>query len=159
RTRFTAQRLLLERADAATAVPALTSLAANGQPEHARILALWTLQQLGALKPEMLQAALVDAAAGIQKTALLIVEEQGAKSSADVAALLKSEDPRMRLLALRAMASSPLTPASAAQLLAILPKLEDDYSRSAATAAASENAEPVLLAAMAAKEAPSNALL
>ncbi|MGV3533976.1 MAG: PVC-type heme-binding CxxCH protein, partial [Chthoniobacteraceae bacterium] len=159
RTRFTAQRLLLERVDAATAVPALTALAASGQPEASRILALWTLQQLGALKPEMLQAALKDTAAGIQKTALQIVEAQGAKSSVDVAALLKSEDPRVRLLALRAMASSPLTPESAAQLLAILPALEDDYSRSAATAAASANAEPVLLAALAANTAPSNALL
>ena len=106
RMRFTAQRLLLERNDAATAVPALTALASSSQPEAARILALWTLQQLRALDAAVLQAALADEQPGIQKTALLIVEALGSANTADMSPLLDSEDARVRLLALRAMASS-----------------------------------------------------
>ena len=151
-----AQQLLLERGEI---TPELSALAQSSPFAPARILALWTLEQVGKLEPKVLQAALGDKDPSIRKAALLIVEALGAKNGTDVSALLSDDDTRVRLLALRAMASSPLSTESAAKLLAILPQLDDDYSRSAATAAASSNAEPVLLAALIAKEAPSNALL
>lgn len=159
RTRFLAQRLLLERTDAATAVPALKTLAETAVSAPARILALWSLQRLGQLQPATLQTALAGSDQGIKKAALLIVEAQGTQSTADVAPSLSNSDPRVRLLALRAMASSPLSNESASKLLAILPNLEDDWSRSAAAAAASSNAGPVLRAALANDAAPANALL
>jgi hypothetical protein len=157
--RFTAHRLLMDRADAASVVPQLTTMAEGEKFAPARILALWALERLGKLTPPTLQTALKSDDTDVRKSALLIVESLGGKNTVDVAALLNDSDPRVRLLALRAMASSPLTPESATALLAILPKLDDDWSRSAATAAASSSAGPVLVAAFGVKSAPSDALL
>ena len=158
-TRFTAHRLLMDRADAADAVPQLTAMA-EGEPfAPARILALWALERLGKLTPQTLLGALQSENAGVRKSALLVVEALGEKNTVDVAPLLNDGDARVRLLALRAMASSPLTTDSATALLAVLPKLGDDWSRSAAAAAASSNAGPVLVAALASQDTPSNALL
>jgi hypothetical protein len=157
--RFNAQRLLMDREDAAGALPELKTMAVGEKFAPARILALWSLERLGKLEPQILQTALKAEDADIRKSALLIVEELGAKNTTDISALLNDAEPRVRLLALRAMASSPLSTETAAALLAVLPKLGDDWSRSAATAAASSNAGPMLLAALASHEAPSNTLL
>jgi len=158
-TRFTAHRLLMDRTDAASVTPQLTAMAESEKFAPARILALWALERLNKLAPQTLQTALQSDDANVRKSALLVVEALGDKSTVDVTALLNDTDARVRLLALRAMSSSPLTPESAASLLATLPKLNDDWSRSAATAAASSNAGPVLEAALALKAGPSDALL
>ncbi|MES2706750.1 MAG: PVC-type heme-binding CxxCH protein [Verrucomicrobiota bacterium] len=178
RTRFLAQQLLLEKpaAEAARAVPALKALAeaeaesagkstageASVLPSvsvSARILALWSLQRLGALEPEALKSALRSTDSGVRKNGLLITEAEGLKSTTDVSFLLKDSDARVRLLALRAMSSTPLTAEASSRLLAVLPDLKDDWSRSAAAAAASSNAAPVLLAALSGGEPPGGALL
>lgn len=157
--RFTAHRMLLERADAASAVPQLVKMANEEKSPPARILALWALGRLDKLPPQTLEAALKDSDTGVKKAALLVIESLGDKNRVDIKASIQDPDPRVRLTALRAMASSPVSTESAAALLAILPKLEDDWSRSAATAAASSNPGPVLEAALASTDAPSNGLL
>ncbi len=158
-TRFTAHRSLMSRPDAATAVPALKTMADSEKFGPARILALWALERLGRLEPETLQAALKSGDAGVRKSALLVAEAMGEKNSVEIAGLLNDTDARVRLTALRAMASSPITPAGAESLLAILPKLNDDWSRSAAAAAASSNAGAVLEAALSSRLESSPALL
>lgn len=152
--RFTAHRLLMEHAEAASAVPALTAMATGERFAPARILALWALARLEKLEPQALQAALKSDDAGVRKSALLISEALGEKNEVDVAALLNDSDPRVRLLALRALAAVPLDKSGAAALLAVLPKLQDEWSRSAAVAAASSNAGPVLEAMLAATSKP-----
>ena len=66
--RETAQRVLVDRKDAAT-IPFLAKLAANGQPV-ARIHAIWTLEGMGALKAEHLIDLLKDKDAKVQASAL-----------------------------------------------------------------------------------------
>lgn len=58
--RDTAQRLLILRADR-TVVPALTSMLRSHPSQLARIHALWTLEGLAALTPEIARAAMKDA--------------------------------------------------------------------------------------------------
>jgi putative membrane-bound dehydrogenase-like protein len=157
--RFTAHRLLLDRSDAAAVIPQLTTMAEGEKFAPARILALWALERLGKLEPQTLRAALKSDDIEVRKAAALVVEALGDRNTVDIAPLLNDSDVRVRLLALRALASSPLTADSATMLLAVLPKLEDDWSRSAAIAAASSNAGPVLEAAVASREKPSNSLL
>jgi len=157
--RFNAQRLLMERKDAAKVVPALVSLAESNQATEARSLALWSLQRLNKLPAATLQKALESKDVNMRRCALLVVEALGEKNTADVSPLLNDTDVRTRLFALRAMASSPINPKAANELLAILPKLEDDWSRSAATAAASSNAESILLATIENPQTPGEALL
>jgi putative membrane-bound dehydrogenase-like protein len=157
--RFTAHRLLMGHSGANAALPGLQAMAAGEPFAPARILALWALERLGQLNADTLQGALASTDASVRKAALLAVESLGAKNTANVAPLLKDAEPRVRLTALRAMASSPLSPDSAKALLLALPGFEDAWSRSAAIAAAASNAGPVLQAALASTEPPSNALL
>ena len=159
-TRFTAHRLFMDRMDKATALPALMSMAEGDAFTPGRILALWALQRMDKLTSATLQKAFQSSDANLRKAALLVAEAAGPMANAsDVAALLKDPDARVRLTALRAMTSARMTPDTAIALLAILPGLEDDWSKSAAVAAASSNAGPMLEAALAMNEAPSNALL
>jgi mono/diheme cytochrome c family protein/glucose/arabinose dehydrogenase len=70
--RDTAQRLLVERKDA-TIVPALNALASNGST-LARIHALWTLEGMGALTPDVLGKAFADANAKVRTTAVRLAD-------------------------------------------------------------------------------------
>ncbi len=159
-TRFNAHRLFMDRSDAVSALPALTEKAEGDAFGPGRILALWALQRLDKLTPATLGQALKSGDASLRKAALLVAEAAGSKApAAAVAGLLKDPDARVRLTALRAMASVPLSTESAAALLAVLPGLEDDWSKSAAVAAASSSPGPVLEAALVVKGPPSNALL
>ncbi len=157
--RFNAHRLLMDRVDAASVVPALSAMAMNEQFSPARILALWALERLGKLEPQTLQTALTNEDVGVRKSALLIAEALGEKNKVDVTPLLNDRDARVRLLALRALGAVPLDKSSAAALLAVLPKLNDDWSRSAAVAASASNAGPMLEAALVATGKPSQSAL
>ncbi len=68
-TRDTAQRLLVERNDTAVA-PALHTIAQKGKSPSARIHALWTLEGMGALSPEVISAALKDRDANVRSMAV-----------------------------------------------------------------------------------------
>ena len=157
--RFNAHRLLMSHPEAKTALANLQTMAASETFAPARILAVWALLRLEQLNADTLQSALASPDTSVRKAALLAVESLGARNTAQIAPLLKDADPRVRLTTLRAMASSPLSPESAKALLSALPGFEDAWSRTAAIAAAASNAGPVLQAALASTEAPSNALL
>lgn len=68
-TRDTAQRLLVERNDA-SAAPSLHAVAQKGKSPLARMHALWTLEGMGALSPEVISAALKDKDANVRSTAV-----------------------------------------------------------------------------------------
>ena len=146
--RLNAHRLLMERSDAASAVPALTAMAAGEKFAPARILALWALERFGKLEAQTLQTALTSDDVSVRKSALLVAEALGEKNKANVVALLNDDDARVRLLALRALSAVTIDQSGATALLATLPKLNDDWSRSAALAAASRNPVPIILAAL-----------
>jgi mono/diheme cytochrome c family protein len=68
-TRDTAQRLLVERKDVSV-VPALTVMAQKGKSSLARIHALWTLEGMGALSPDVVGTSLKDKDANVRATAV-----------------------------------------------------------------------------------------
>jgi mono/diheme cytochrome c family protein/glucose/arabinose dehydrogenase len=70
--RDTAQRVLVERKDASV-TPALTALVANG-PSIAKIHAIWTLEGMGALTPDVLGKAFVDSDAKVRATAVRLAD-------------------------------------------------------------------------------------
>jgi putative membrane-bound dehydrogenase-like protein len=97
--RDTAQQLIVQRADTA-AVPALEQLFATSQRDVARLHAICALDGLGAIKPELLEKALSDPAAGIRRNAVRISEPMLQKSSQLgelVAKLASDPDPQVRL--------------------------------------------------------------
>lgn len=72
--RDTAQRVLIERGDAA-AVPPLKQLATAGATPQARVQALWTLEGLGALSPEVVTAALGDREPKVRTAAVRVADK------------------------------------------------------------------------------------
>ncbi|MBI3416253.1 MAG: dehydrogenase [Verrucomicrobia bacterium] len=71
--RDTAQRLLIERADAKV-VPDLKELVASGKEALARLHALWTLDGLGRLDARTLEGALDDTSPKVQAAAIRLAE-------------------------------------------------------------------------------------
>src|SRR5207248_2831562 len=71
--RLTAQRLLVQRQDKSVA-PALKELARAKKSERGRAHALWTLNGLGLLNDELVEAALKDESAGVREQALRLAE-------------------------------------------------------------------------------------
>lgn len=132
------------------------------KPAESRVAALWILGQRDA---EVLMAqwtpALDDANPIVRRNALLLAElphyaiEKSAETSRSFVVhedrfrkLLADPDAPVRLAALRALAVSPLSPVSAQALIAAWPKFDDDFQRSAAVGAASQNPALVLTAAL-----------
>ncbi len=71
--RDTAQRVLVERKDAAVA-PAIAKIATNGATPLAKIHALWTLEGMAALTPDVITACLKDKDAKVRATAVRIAD-------------------------------------------------------------------------------------
>ena len=71
--RDTAQRMLVERKDKA-AIPSLIKTVRSSQSPLARLHALWTLEGLEALEPELIVAALTDPEPGVRENAVRLSE-------------------------------------------------------------------------------------
>ena len=71
--RDTAQRVLVEKKDA-TVAPAILNLAMTGKNPLAKIHALWTLEGMGALTPEVITACLEDKNAKVRATAVRVAD-------------------------------------------------------------------------------------
>ena len=139
--RNNALRLLMEHTTP-DVIPALAPVAAVGEKfAPARILALWGLERQNALKPEVLRTALTDGDPAVRKSAALIAEASGNADAiqADLAAGLNDPDARVRIDMLRGLAATNLNAQSAKALALAFPKLGDEWSKSAAVAAATRN--------------------
>ncbi len=132
--RMTAQRLLVERADAAVA-PALSALLHTNRFVHARLHALWTLHQMNMLSESNLLAGLKDEHPSVLDNALRVVSElREAPSSNVVAAVvkqLKGATERTRLMALFALDSFPPPAEAVSAVHKLLPDLKDGWAKSA----------------------------
>jgi mono/diheme cytochrome c family protein/glucose/arabinose dehydrogenase len=134
--RDTAQRLLVERADAA-AVPKLRALATGGPQPLGRMHALWTLDGLGDRDPATLGAALGDQDGRVRAAALRIAEAlftvpAGAPLLAKACALAKDPEPRVRLQAAMGLGLSSDPKARAALQALLLADGGSAYVRDAA---------------------------
>ncbi|HXG47405.1 MAG TPA: PVC-type heme-binding CxxCH protein, partial [Methylomirabilota bacterium] len=144
--RMNAHRLITElavparRQQASAALRALVSNAAK--PAYARVLALWTLELLGAITPEeapLVAAAATDADPAVSRNALKVAARHGAgKPVVDDATLLKalkSPHAQVRLQALLA-AGTAASPEVFQAAVDLYPDLDDAWSRSALLATA-----------------------
>jgi len=71
--RMNAQRLLVDRADKA-AVPALAQMVQHSASAYGRLHALWALEGMGALTPDLILQSLKDAVAGVRENAIKLAE-------------------------------------------------------------------------------------
>jgi hypothetical protein len=114
--RDTAQRVLVERGDASV-VPEVKKLAAAGPTPQTRVQALWTLEGLNALTPEVIAAGLHDKNEKVRAAAVRVADP--ATSLAELAKLANDPNSEVRLhLAFKL--SGQTDPAAAKALLTLL---------------------------------------
>lgn len=97
--RQTAQRLLVERGDQ-TVRPLLLALAREGTSPQARLHAMYTLDGLGVLEPQLVEHALADPHFAVRAHALVLSErwlDQRPTLADKALALLDDPEPRVRL--------------------------------------------------------------
>ncbi len=136
--RETAARLLYRRQDP-SAAPALERLAADAEAPAVRTAALWALDGLRALRPELVARALRDAAPEVR--------EQGVLLAKDLPALLPLvDDPAPRVRFLLATALGAFADARATEALARLAARDgaDPWARAALLSSATGRAVPLL---------------
>ncbi len=91
--RDTAQRVLVERGDKAV-VPAIAKLASESRDSLARLHALWTLEGLGALTPEIVKARLADNDVKVRAAAVRLAD---IALTPELIQLVVKADPELRL--------------------------------------------------------------
>lgn len=143
--RETANRLLSEGAGRPM-VAALETKARNARTAYGRMQALWVLNNLNALKPTVLVAAISDSDPVVRKNAFHIAAEQSSPNRPlpldSLRAGLNDSEPRVRLFALTAATSVPPSRELAAVIVEAWPSLQDPYLETAALAVTA--ADPLL---------------
>ena len=118
--RMQAQRLLLDRADRLM-IPSLVNLVQTSGSPYARLHALWTLEGMKALKPDVIKRALRDSAAGVRKNAIELSEAHIHKRDIIESLLELQDDPdakvRFQLLCTLGSSNSPKSLAAIQKLL------------------------------------------
>ena len=125
--RHTAQRLLVERGDR-SAVPALETVACEAATPQARLHAIYTLDGLNALKPELVERALGDRHFAVRMHALVLAErwlDGRPQTARRVLAMTADEHPRVRLQL--AFTLGELAGEGAAEALAELAARDGDH--------------------------------
>ena len=96
--RMNAQRLLVDRANKKV-VPAIVQMARNTTSPMGRLHAIWTLEGMGELKPDLIEHSLLDHEAGIRENAIRLAELHLTTAPALANALLSLQgdaDPKVR---------------------------------------------------------------
>ncbi len=140
--RATANRLLNE-AQPAAAVPALTAAMKTSASKYGRIQALHALNNLGQLDDKLMVAGLTDKDPAVRKNAARLSGERTAVSpevQRSIEAMLHETDGRARINAVMALGSFPATAESSAALVALWPSAAaDKFMQSAIIGTASQN--------------------
>ncbi len=146
--RETAQRLLVERRDR-RAVPLLKRIAQEGQPDAARIHALWTLDGLGGLEPADVTAALADPHAAVRENAVRLAEPRLLVPSGLLSRVLRlADDPDDRVRLRVALALGETDDATALTALASIARRDgaQTWMRAAILSSVRERANEFLRA-------------
>jgi putative membrane-bound dehydrogenase-like protein len=151
--RTTAQRLILERPDAAD-IGAIVGVARRSLHAAARLQALWTLEALGQLDDGLVASALRDESPGVRENALRMAERRFATSrdlTSIALALVNDPDSGVRYQLAFSLGEVPL-PARLEALAALARKGADDPYIRAAVLSSSGDAPLALYRAAAASE-------
>ncbi|MCM4167015.1 Cytochrome c6 [Arenibacter antarcticus] len=137
--RKNAQRLLIDR-KAKEAIPLLKEMAINFEAPLGRLHALWTLEGLGQLGPEMIKRALMDPVSGIRENAIRLAELHLNKTPGLSDALLSLKEDtdikvRYQLLLTLGFVDTPAVSQARQDLL--FKDIEDEWFQIAALSASS----------------------
>ena len=135
--RLHAQRLLVDRSPPGV-VDVLARMAVEGETPFARLHALWTLEGMDMLDPEVIRGALSDPVAGIRENAIRLGELLGAGAfEDDWLSMTNDPDARVRFRLLLALGDLTTDRAEAARDRLLRRDLHDPWVQVAALTAAS----------------------
>ena len=140
--RRTAQRLLVDR-KAVGAAPDLERLFRDSPSPQGRVHALWTLEGLAKLDPEVIRRALADPAPGVRENGIELAELHLAQSpdlEKDLAGMAMESDPRVRYQVLLTLGFSKAPAARQVREKLLFDNLEDKWFQVAALSASSDDA-------------------
>lgn len=144
--RRNAQRLLVDRHDLSV-VPALVRLATASASPLGRLHALWTLDGIGQLSPDLVAAALADVHPGVRENAIILAESrlQSPVLVARLLALAGDADPRVRFQLLATLGYLHSPEAARVRQALLRRDIDNHWFHSAALSADSGEALPTLL--------------
>jgi len=141
-----AQRLLVERADK-TIAPYLVSMVQESESPVGRLHALWTLEGLEILSPDIIAIALTDQEAGIRENAVKLAEVHLSDSPELIPHLLelkRDPDPKVRFQLLCTLGSVDSSEVLSAREDLLFEDVEDEWVQMAALSATNLKAFPLL---------------
>lgn len=144
--RLNAQRLLIDRGKK-EAVPALIQQTKNKSSSLARLHALWTLEGIGALTSDLIEAALKDRDAGIRENAIRLAEpflKTSTSLSSALLSLQSDEDSKVRFQLLCTLGFLDIPEAAEARKNLLFRDLDDPWVQIAALSASSSQTYPLL---------------
>lgn len=144
--RINAQRLLVDRNDRSI-IPDLITLSQNATSPEGRLHALWTLQGLKALTPEVIGKALNDPVAGIRENAIKLAEPQlnaNPGIGAKLLALQNDPDPKVRFQLLCTLGFISTPQAEEARNKLLFQDINDKWVQIAALSASSLRSSSLL---------------
>jgi putative membrane-bound dehydrogenase-like protein len=140
--RRTAQRLLMDR-HTNNAAPALVSLFKQTSLPQGRVHALWTLEGLGKLDPDLISKALTDTTPGVRENGIILAEQHLASAPQLKQQLLRLVDdpsPRVRFQLMLTLGNLKSGDAATARDHMLFSNLEDKWLQIAALSADSNDA-------------------
>ncbi len=144
--RTNAQRLLVDRNDK-KAVPALLKMAKNPKSVMGRLHALWTLEGLAELNPELIEQGLKDPEAGIRQNAIKLAELHLPDSPQLLKTLLQLQndtDPKVRLQLLLTLGYDNSRESAEVRNRLLFHDINDKWIQIAALTAPSSQTESIL---------------
>ena len=153
--RGTANRLLNETRPEGI-VPALTTMLKSSPSRYGRIQALYTLDNLRQINPEIILTAMADADPAVRKNGARLVAERRVLVNRQVEERIRQlatdTNERVQIQALMAMGSEASTANNAEILTELWPALKNQWKESAAVGAASPKPVAVIAQALRAKD-------
>src|SRR5258705_3161606 len=125
-----AERLLVEQGSK-KAVEPLEKIVSGNKPSYAKVHALYTLARLDTLKPALLNAAAVDSAPAVRKTAFAVASNEVIPGKDSIIKALEDSDPRVRLTAALAAGKSAYGSEASGSLTPVQTALAKAFENSA----------------------------
>lgn len=148
--RSNAQRLLLDQNDE-EAVPQLKQMLQNTDSPLGRLHALWTLEGLGKLTPEMIKQSLKDPVPGIRENAIKLAElhfNDAPTLTNALLALQEDTDPKVRFQLLLTLGFIDIPPVAQVRQKLLFKDLQDEWVQIAALSAPSSQENALLNAVL-----------
>ena len=144
--RTNSQRLLVDRKDR-NIIPSLLKMANNPESPMGRLHALWTLEGMGELSPEMIEKALKDTESGIRVNAIKLAElhfQDFPQLFKTLRSIQNDKDPKVRMQLLLSLGYDNSNESATVRNKLLFQDINDKWTQIAALSAPSSQTESIL---------------